>query len=49
MKLAEVNLVNMERVGFNLRNFDMIFIWKVGQLQHVLLFKLYPGSRASPS
>lgn len=27
---AEVNLVNLERVGFNLRNFDMIFIWKVG-------------------
>ena len=25
---AEVNLVNLERVGFNLRNFDMIFIWK---------------------
>ena len=26
--LAEVNLVNLERVGFNLRNFDMIFVWK---------------------
>lgn len=26
--LSEVNLVNLERVGFNLRNFDMIFIWK---------------------
>ena len=26
--VAEVNLVNLERVGFNLRNFDMIFIWK---------------------
>lgn len=26
--LAEVNLVNLERVGFNLRNFDMVFIWK---------------------
>lgn len=25
---AEVNLVNLERVGFNLRNFDMVFIWK---------------------
>lgn len=24
----EVNLVNLERVGFNLRNFDMMFIWK---------------------
>lgn len=24
----EVNLVNLERVGFNLRNFDMVFIWK---------------------
>lgn len=21
-------MVNLERVGFNLRNFDMIFIWK---------------------
>lgn len=28
--LSEVNLVNMERVGFNLRNFDMVFIYKVG-------------------
>ncbi len=27
---AEVNLVNLERVGFNLRNFDMVLIWKVG-------------------
>lgn len=27
--LSEVNVVNLERVGFNLRNFDMIFIWKV--------------------
>lgn len=26
--LSEVNLVNLERVGFNLRNFDMVFIWK---------------------
>ncbi|EFN58683.1 hypothetical protein CHLNCDRAFT_140286 [Chlorella variabilis] len=26
--LGEVNLVNLERVGFNLRNFDMVFIWK---------------------
>ena len=26
--LSEVNLVNLERVGFNLRNFDMIFVWK---------------------
>lgn len=23
-----MNLVNLERVGFNLRNFDMVFIWK---------------------
>jgi nucleosome binding factor SPN SPT16 subunit len=28
MTLSEVNLVNLERVGFNLRNFDMVFIWK---------------------
>ncbi len=26
--LSEVNLVNLERVGFNLRNFDLVFIWK---------------------
>ncbi len=26
---AEVNLVNLERVGFNLRNFDMVLIMKV--------------------
>ncbi|KAI3435579.1 hypothetical protein D9Q98_001644 [Chlorella vulgaris] len=26
--LSEVNLVNLERVGFNLRNFDMVFIFK---------------------
>lgn len=26
--LPEVNLVSLERVGFNLRNFDMILIWK---------------------
>lgn len=24
----EVNLVNLERVGFNLRNFDMVLVWK---------------------
>jgi hypothetical protein len=29
MLRAEVNLVNLERVGFNLRNFDMVFVWKV--------------------
>jgi nucleosome binding factor SPN SPT16 subunit len=28
LTLSEVNLVNLERVGFNLRNFDMVFIWK---------------------
>ncbi|KAL6771432.1 hypothetical protein ACKKBG_A26355 [Auxenochlorella protothecoides x Auxenochlorella symbiontica] len=26
--LAEVNVVNLERVGFNLRNFDLVIIWK---------------------
>lgn len=29
---VEVNLVNLERVGFNLRNFDMIFVWKVRRI-----------------
>jgi nucleosome binding factor SPN SPT16 subunit len=26
--LSDINIVNMERVGFNLRNFDMVFVWK---------------------
>lgn len=26
--LAEVCVVNLERVGFNLRNFDMVIVWK---------------------
>ena len=27
--MSEVNLVNLERVGFNLRNFDMTLVFKV--------------------
>lgn len=28
--MSEVNIVNLERVGFNLRNFDMAMVFKVG-------------------
>ena len=28
--IPEVAIVNLERVGFNLRNFDMVIIFKVG-------------------
>ena len=28
LTMAEVNIVNLERVGFNLRNFDMTIVFK---------------------
>lgn len=28
--MTEVNIVNLERVGFNLKNFDMTLVFKVG-------------------
>lgn len=28
--MADVTIVNLERVGFNLRNFDMTIVFKVG-------------------
>ena len=27
--MTEVNIVNLERVGFNLKNFDMTLVFKV--------------------
>ena len=27
--MSEVNIINLERVGFNLRNFDMTLVFKV--------------------
>lgn len=30
--MAEVNIINLERVGFNLRNFDMTLVFKVQTL-----------------
>lgn len=41
--LAEVNLVNLERVGFNLRNFDMVFIWKVRDVGRAQVGRLFPA------
>ena len=31
--MPAVAIVNLERVGFNLRNFDMVIVFKVGHLQ----------------
>ncbi len=31
--MADVGIVNLERVGFSLRNFDMTFVFKVTQQQ----------------
>lgn len=30
--MSEVNVVNLERVGFNLRNFDMTLVFKVNMV-----------------
>ena len=30
--MSEVNIINLERVGFNLRNFDMTLVFKVQTL-----------------
>lgn len=31
--MPAVAIVNLERVGFNLRNFDMVIVFKVSRLQ----------------
>jgi nucleosome binding factor SPN SPT16 subunit len=30
VSLADIEIVNLERVGFNLKNFDMAIVFKVG-------------------
>ena len=30
MSLEDIEVVNLERVGFNLKNFDMAIVFKVG-------------------
>jgi nucleosome binding factor SPN SPT16 subunit len=32
VSLADIEIVNLERVGFNLKNFDMAIVFKVGGL-----------------
>lgn len=44
-RFPEVNVVNLERVGFNLRNFDLVIIWKVGWW----MVRLRDGLRALPA
>lgn len=36
VSLADIEIVNLERVGFNLKNFDMAIVFKVNQPRCVL-------------
>ena len=36
--MTEVNIVNLERVGFNLKNFDMTLVFKVSPTSEPMTF-----------